>query len=120
MAEKLDGVMLLLFEFMDRQITSNDTEAPGLFEGLVPTLETSILSTHRCKYVQLIEDIRSMLLGSIFNSGVSIQSRHSKHHHIPFLINIPYIQEGTVIPNGVVQFTDLSMSLSLSPGSLSM
>lgn len=47
----LTNVLLLLLPL---QITSDVAQAPSLFEGLTPTLEGPILSTHRCKYVQFI------------------------------------------------------------------
>jgi len=59
MAEKLDCVMLLLFEHLDRVVGREGGEegrahAAQLFEGLAPTLEGPILATHRCKYVQFV------------------------------------------------------------------
>jgi len=60
MAEKLDSVMLLLFEHLDRMVGREGGEEGGdacaaqLFEGLAPTLEGPILATHRCKYVQFV------------------------------------------------------------------
>ena len=59
MAEKLDCVMLLLFEHLDRVVGRDGGEegradAAQLFEGLAPTLEGPILATHRCKYVQFV------------------------------------------------------------------
>ena len=54
MAEKLDGVMLSLFEYLDQQISNDNGKASRLFEGLTSTLEGPILSTHRCKYVQFV------------------------------------------------------------------
>lgn len=70
MAEKLDSVMLLLFEYLERQLAGGGHDGNGeqgsaaacaaataarqLFDGLAPTLEGPILATHHCKYVQFL------------------------------------------------------------------
>ncbi|CAM9191926.1 unnamed protein product [Chrysoparadoxa australica] len=52
MAEKLDGVMLVLFQYIDNKIAKGRDEEHVLFDILLGIFEESILMTHGSKYVQ--------------------------------------------------------------------
>lgn len=55
MADKLDGLMLVLFAHVDEQFARQDkVQEQRLFAALMCAFEDNILVTHRCKYVQYV------------------------------------------------------------------
>ncbi|TMW58241.1 hypothetical protein Poli38472_011829 [Pythium oligandrum] len=62
MADKLDQMMVLMFEYIDRQVgrssssatLSNVEQAAQIFKFLLKVFEHSILNTHRSKYPQFL------------------------------------------------------------------
>ena len=54
MAEKLDTLMFLIFEHLQSVASSNKKSPRQLYKMLLPSFESVILTTHRCKFVQFI------------------------------------------------------------------
>lgn len=54
MADKLDTLMYLIFEHIGSMTKSKQKSARQLFNMLMPTFDSVILTTHRCKFVQFI------------------------------------------------------------------
>lgn len=54
MADKLDTLMYLIFEHIGTMAKSKKKTARQLFNMLMPTFDSVILTTHRCKFVQFI------------------------------------------------------------------
>mmetsp|Transcript_3764 Transcript_3764/g.4180 ORF Transcript_3764/g.4180 Transcript_3764/m.4180 type:complete len:736 (+) Transcript_3764:125-2332(+) len=54
MAERLDSIMLLLFQHVEKRLQGDPTSALTLFQLIIPIFENNILTTYRSKYVQFI------------------------------------------------------------------
>ncbi|KAI2492782.1 RNA polymerase I specific transcription initiation factor RRN3 [Fragilaria crotonensis] len=54
MAEKLDSIMVLLFRYVESRVENDPQALSKLFHILVPVFESTILTTHRSKFVQFI------------------------------------------------------------------
>lgn len=54
MAEKLDSVMLLTFEYLEESAKRDASRARNLYELCLPAFESSILITYRSKFVQFL------------------------------------------------------------------
>ena len=54
MADKLDSLMLLIFGYVDQKMNVNPSGAFGLYQVIFRTFESSILITHKSKFVQFL------------------------------------------------------------------
>ncbi len=54
MAEKLDTLMYLVFEHLHLLTSSKQKTPSSLFKMLLPSFESVILTTHRCKFIQFL------------------------------------------------------------------
>jgi RNA polymerase I-specific transcription initiation factor RRN3 len=54
MADKLDALMLLLLDYISRNIPTSANKADRLFRMLLPIFESNILTTHKSKFVQFL------------------------------------------------------------------
>lgn len=54
MADKLDALMLITFELLEKNGSHDVSEARKLYERCLPAFESSILITHRSKFTQFI------------------------------------------------------------------
>mmetsp|Transcript_19736 Transcript_19736/g.29298 ORF Transcript_19736/g.29298 Transcript_19736/m.29298 type:complete len:725 (+) Transcript_19736:91-2265(+) len=54
MVERLDSLMLLLFEHIKTRLLNDEISASTLFRIVIPIFESIILTTYRSKYVQFI------------------------------------------------------------------
>jgi RNA polymerase I-specific transcription initiation factor RRN3 len=51
---QLDSIMLLLFQHVEQRVQKDPACAPLLFQMIIPVFESTVLTTHRSKYVQFI------------------------------------------------------------------
>jgi len=89
MAEKLDTLMYLVFEHLQLVTSSKQKSPSSLFKMLLPSFESVILTTHRCKFIQFL---------IVFLCGLDSAEDGNLHAHVTDIPGHDAIVEGTHDP----------------------